>query len=168
MTDIVQSVELNKGRVEARALERFGVSAEKACFPFVAQAARLTRFVERKDKTKEEIETEFLVSSQTAIKLSTQAMLQADRDYWGIESGLNHRLDVSADEDKSRVRTPSSAFNLGLFRRAANSFAIVWIKKQRDKRKATLTGFYDAMSLKNSRKAFSLVTASKPSWIPSS
>ena len=132
------------------------------------QAARLSRFVERKDKTTDEIETEFLVSSRAAIELPPQAMFQADRDYWGIESGLNHRLDVSADEDKSRVRTRSSAFNLGLFRRAANSFAIVWIKKQRDKRRATLNGFYDDMSLKNSGKSLSLVTASKPSWLPRS
>jgi predicted transposase YbfD/YdcC len=161
-------VELNKGRVEARALERFDLSAEQACFPFVAQAARLSRFVERKDKVTDEIETEFLVSSRAALELPTQAMFQADRDYWGIESGLNHRLDVSADEDKSRVRIRSSAFNLGLFRRAANSFAIVWIKKQRDKRQATLNGFYDDMSLKNSRKSLSLVTASKPSWLPRS
>lgn len=95
-------------------------------------------------------------------------MFQADRDYWGVESGLNYRLDVSADEDKSRVRTRTSAFNLGLFRRAANSFGIAWIKKQRDKRKATLNGFYDDMALNNHRKAFSLVTASHPSWLPRS
>jgi predicted transposase YbfD/YdcC len=168
VTDVVQSVELNKGRVEARALERFDVSSEQACFPFVAQAARLTRFVERKDKKSDEIETEFLACSCTAADLPAPAMFQADRDYWGIESGLNYRLDVSADEDKSRVRTRSSAFNLGLFRRAANSFAIAWIKKQRDKRKASLLGFYDDMSLKTSRKAFSLVTASKPTWLPKS
>lgn len=154
--------------MEARALERFDISSEQACFPFVAQAARLSRFVDRKDKVTDDIETEFLVSSRSVIDLPTQAMLQADRDYWGIESGLNHRLDVSADEDKSRVRTPSSAFNLALFRRAANSFAIEWIKRQRDKRKATLHGFYDEMGLKGARKALSLVTASKPSWLPKS
>lgn len=106
--------------------------------------------------------------SRTAVELSLDGLLQADRDYWGIESGLNHRLDVSADEDKSRVRTRASAFNLALFRRAANSFGIAWIKRHWDKRKATLRGFYDEMSLKNSRKAFSLVTASNPSWLPRS
>jgi predicted transposase YbfD/YdcC len=165
---VVQRAELNKGRMEARALERFAVSAEGACFPFVAQAARLTRFIDRKDKATDEIENEFLLCSRSVVELSLDDLLQADRDYWGIESGLNHRLDVSADEDKSRVRTRASAFNLALFRRAANSFGIVWIKRQRDKRKATLPGFHDDMSLKCSRKALSLVTASKPSWLPRS
>lgn len=161
-------MERNKGRLEARALARFEVTAERACFPFVAQAARLTRFIDRKDKVTDEIEGEFLVCSRTAVELSLDGLLQADRDYWGIESGLNHRLDVSADEDKSRVRTRASALNLALFRRAANSFGIAWIKRQRNKRKATLRGFYDDMSLKSSRKAFSLVTASNPSWLPRS
>jgi predicted transposase YbfD/YdcC len=152
--------------VEARAIERFDVTAEQICFPFAQQAGRLTRFIDRKDKAKDEVEIEFLVCSRPVTELSTEGMFQADRDYWGIESGLNHRLDVSADEDKSRVRTRTSAFNLGLFRRAANSFGIVWIKHQRHKHQATLRGFYDDMSLKSSRKAFSLVTASKPSWLP--
>jgi hypothetical protein len=152
--------------VEARALERFNVTAEKVCYPFAEQAARLTRFIDRKDKKLDEVETEFLICSRPVAKLSTEGMFQADRDYWGIESGLNYRLDVSADEDKSRVRLRASAFNLGLFRRAANSFGIVWIKQQRDKRKATFNGFYDNMSLKDHRKALSLVTASKPSWLP--
>lgn len=161
-------MELNKGRTEARALERFDVSAEHVCFPFATQAARLTRFIDRKDKKTDEVEVEFLISSRDSKDLPAAEMLQADRDYWGIESGLNYRLDVSADEDKSRLRTRTSAFNLGLFRRAANSFGIVWIQHQRDRRKATLSGFYDDMSLNNARKALSLVTACKPSWLPRS
>lgn len=164
----MQRVELNKGRVEARALESFSVTPQNVCFPFAQQAARLTRFIDRKDKKTEEVELEYLICSRPKTDLSTEALLQVDRDYWGVESGLNHRLDVSADEDKSRVRNRNSAFNLGLFRRAANSLGIVWIKKQPNKRKATFNGFYDEMSLKGSRKAFSLVTASKPSWLPSS
>jgi len=154
--------------MEARALERFDVSPTKVCFPFAEQAARLTRFIDRKDKKSDEVEMEFLLSSRPAIEMSAVAMLQADRDYWGVESGLNYRLDVSADEDKSRVRTRSSAFNLGLFRRAANSFGIAWIKLHPNKRKATLSWFHDEMELHGSRKAFSLVTALKPTWLPSS
>ena len=137
-------------------------------FPFVEQAARLTRCTDSHQRPAQQIDLEYLLTSRPAAALAAAAMLQADRDYWGIESGLNHRLDVSADEDKSRVRTRTSAFNLGLFRRAANSFGIAWIKKQRDKRKATLNGFYDDMALNNHRKAFSLVTVSHPSWLPRS
>lgn len=93
-------------------------------------------------------------------------MFDADRGYWGIENGLHLRLDVTAGEDRSRVRNPVSVLNLAMIRRAAISVAIDWIRRCRHKRQATLQGFYDFMSLKNHRKAFALVTASAPSWAP--
>lgn len=93
-------------------------------------------------------------------------MLRADRAYWGIETGLHLRLDVSAREDASRVRHRTSALNLAMLRRAAMSVAIHWIRKCPNPRKATLNGFYDFMRAHQSKKAFSLVTASHPSWLP--
>jgi predicted transposase YbfD/YdcC len=39
-------------------------------------------------------------------------MLQANRQYWGIETGLPLRLEVIAGEDRSRVRNRNSALNL--------------------------------------------------------
>lgn len=128
------------------------------------------RFIDRPTKpnaTKEpEVEQEFLLTSLSADELSALDMLQLDRKYWGIENGMHLRLDVSGQEDKSRVRTRNSAFNLCLFRRAANSFAVHWIQRQSNPRLATTRGFYDDMSANGGRKAFSLVTARKPNWIP--
>lgn len=93
-------------------------------------------------------------------------MREADRDYWGIETGLHLRLDVTGGEDRSRVRHPVSALNLAMVRRATISVAIYWMARCRDKRQATLRGFYDAMAANNARKAFSLVTVRHPSWLP--
>jgi hypothetical protein len=93
-------------------------------------------------------------------------MLAADRRYWGIENGLHLRLDVSAGEDRSRVRTPMAVLNLAMIRRATLSLAVHWIQRCRQPRQATLPGFYDFMSAKNARKAFTLVTVSYPSWLP--
>jgi len=86
-------------------------------------------------------------------------MLQADRGYWGIETGLHLRLDVSAGEDRSRVSNRTSALNLAMIRRAVISVAVSWIRKCPNPRQATLSGFFDAMNAKQSQKAFSLVTA---------
>jgi hypothetical protein len=162
----VQTVERNRGRLEARCLIRFEVRAEAVCFPGVEQAARLTRFVDRADAKSEAVETEWLISSRARAQMTAAAMLAADRDYWGIENGLHLRLDVTAGEDRSRVRHPVSALNLAMIRRATMSLAIAWIARCRNKRQATLRGFYDAMSARNARKALSLVTVSKPSWLP--
>lgn len=165
---MVQTVEKNRGRLEARALVGFEASAEAVCFPHVAQAARLTRYVDRADNKSEEVEEEWLISSRTAKQLSVEQMLEADRRYWGIENGLHLRLDVSAGEDRSRVRHPRAAWNLAMMRRATLSLAIYWIQRCRNKRKATLSGFYDAMDAKGCRKALSLATRSQATWLPNS
>lgn len=156
-------MECNRGRIEARCLQKFDITSEQACFPGVEQAARLTRFVDRKDARKDEIEVEWLVSSRP---MPTEHMLQTDREYWGIENGLHLRLDVTGGEDRSRVRNPVSALNLAMIRRTTTSLAIHWIQRCRNKRQATLRGFYDSMAANNARKAFSLVTVSKSSWLP--
>lgn len=162
----MQTYEINKGRPEARSLLRFDLTSSQAGFPHVAQAAELLRFCDRKSNREEAVEREYLLTSLAAHELTASDMLALDREYWGVESGLHHRLDVGAYEDKSRVRTPKAAFNLCLFRRAANSFAVHWIMRQPNKRLATTTGFYDAMRAKNYQKAFSVVTVRKSRWLP--
>lgn len=126
------------------------------------QAARLTRFVDRK-QTQPELETEWLITSRPAWLMSVEQMAKADRHYWGIENGLHLRLDVTAGEDRSRVSTPRAAFNLAMIRRATLSIAIDWIQRCPNPRQATLRGFYDAMARKGHRKAISTATTSKPS-----
>lgn len=162
----MQHYEINRSRPEARSLLRFDITPEQAGFPHAAQAAEMKRFIDRPSKREEQVECEYLLTSLPPSQLDAEQMLKLDRDYWGIESGLHQRLDVSSLEDKSRIRTPKAAFNLCLFRRAAISFAIHWIQRQRDTRLATTTGFYDAMREKGARKAFSLVTVKHPSWLP--
>lgn len=160
-------MELNRSRLEARCLIRFEATAEQACFPAVQQAARLTRYSDRAKDKDTGIEQEWLISSRPHAALSAEAMYLADRRYWGIENGLHLRLDVTAGEDRSRVRLPTAALNLAMVRRATTSLAIHWIGQCRNKRQATLQGFYDFMAARNARKAFSLVSASKATWLPS-
>jgi hypothetical protein len=154
--------------LEARCLIPFPTTATAVDFPFVEQAARLTRCTDSPKHPAQGIETEYLLSSLPSGTLPAQAMLQADRGYWGIETGLHLRLDVSLGEDRSRVRHRTSALNLAMIRRAVVSVAIHWIRRCSNPRKATTTGFLDAMSANQSRKAFSLVTACHPSWLPTS
>jgi predicted transposase YbfD/YdcC len=163
---VVQTVERNRGRIEARCLIPFAATAEQVCFPGVQQAARLTRCIDNDEKPAEEIETEWLISSLPSDQLDAAQMLQADRRYWGIENPFHYRLDVVAREDDSRVRTPTSALNLGMMRRAVQSMASRWIGCCHNKRDATLSGFFNFMAGKNSQKAFSLVTACNSSWLP--
>jgi len=99
--------------------------------------------------------------------MNAQQMLSGDRKYWGIENGLHQRLDVIAGEDRSRVRD-NAALNLAVIRRAAVSVAVRWIRHCKNKRRATMSGFYDFMSAQNNKKALKLVTLCKPSWLEGS
>jgi hypothetical protein len=93
-------------------------------------------------------------------------MLQADRRYWGIETGLHLRLDVIAGEDRSRVRKRNAVLNLAVIRRAVVSVAVHWIQRCQNPRRASMSGFFDSMSAQGGKTAFKLVTASKPAWLP--
>jgi hypothetical protein len=159
---------LNRSRTEARCLIPFHTTGQAVDFPFVEQAARLTRCLDSPKRPAQGIETEYLVSSLPSVLLPAQSMLQADREYWGIETGFHLRLDVSAGEDRSRVRNPTSVLNLAMMRRAVVSVAVHWIRKCPNPRQATMSGFFDFMSAKQSQRAFSLVTARHSSSLSTS
>jgi hypothetical protein len=158
-TALVQTCEVNRSRLEARCLIPFQTTAATVGFPFVEQAARLTRCFDSQKRPAQGLETEYLLCSRPSAMLPAEQMLQTDRGHWGIETGLHLRLDVIAGEDRSRVRNRTSALNLAMMRRAVVSLAVHWIKQCPNPRKATMSGFFDAMSAKQSQKAFSLLTA---------
>lgn len=118
-------------------------------------------------KPAKEPEIEFLLTSRDQSRMGAERMLASDRGYWGIEAALHQRLDVIAGEDRSRVRG-NAALNLAVLRRAVISVAIHWIRRCKDKRRATTSGFFDHMSLENHKRAFKLATTSKTSWLPDS
>jgi hypothetical protein len=102
-------------------LECREVTPEQAGFPGARLIARLRRRVRRTGH--QSTETVYLISSLTSEQLDALGWLQLKRGYWIIESRLHHALDVSLDEDRSRVRHANAALVLGLFRRLVVSVA---------------------------------------------
>jgi hypothetical protein len=72
---------------------------------------------------KKSTETVYLISSLTFEELDALGWIKLKRGYWVIESRLHHALDVSLDEDRSRVRNSNAALVLGMFRRLVVSVA---------------------------------------------
>jgi hypothetical protein len=102
-------------------LECREVTPEQVGFPGARLIARLKRRVRRRGQ--KSTETVYLISSLTLEQLDARAWLKLKRGYWVIESRLHHALDVSLDEDRSRMRQPNAALVLGLFRRLVVSLA---------------------------------------------
>lgn len=73
----------------------------------------------------------FLVSSLTLEQLAAAGMLRLKRSYWVVESRLHHCLDITMQEDLSRVRTPHSALVLGIIRRVVLSLANATVDRAR-------------------------------------
>ena len=157
---------MNKGRTEARSVARFVLSPEQVGFPFAKQGAKLQQAFDDPSRPEASFKAFFLLTTHAPMSYDAGALLDDKRGYWGIENRLHQRLDVIALEDKSRVRTLKSAWNLAMFRRLSVSFAIHWSRHQRDPRQATLSGFYDAMKADRARRAFNLITAAHPAWLP--
>jgi len=76
-------------------------------------------------------EVVYLVSSLTREQLQAAGLLQLKRRYWVIESRLHHCLDVSMQEDLSRVRTPNAALVLGMIRRVVLSLSNAAVDRAR-------------------------------------
>jgi len=68
-------------------------------------------------------ETVYMISSLTLEELDALGWIKLKRGYWVIESRLHHALDVSLDEDRSRVRNGTAALVLGIYRRLVVSVA---------------------------------------------
>ena len=102
-------------------LECREVTPEQVSFPGARLVARLRRRVRRNGKPS--TETVYLISSLTLEELDALGWIKLKRGYWVIESRLHHALDVSLDEDRSRVRNDNAALVLGIYRRLVVSVA---------------------------------------------
>lgn len=106
----------------------------------------------------------YLLTSGEPERLSPKQWLQLNRQAWDIENGLHQRLDLTALEDRCRVRNPNAAWVLGMFRRLAVSLYAEWRSRNPAKAKhASYTDFLHLMSYENQRRGFALITSLSPS-----
>jgi hypothetical protein len=127
-------------------------------FAFASQVARLLRQTQgRKD---EEVA---LITSAPTSALPAKLWLQLNRQGWGIESGLHQRLDVSYNDDRSRVQNDNALWVLGMFRRIANSLFVQWSSYQPRPDHVTTTDFQTIMAENHRAKALRLVLGKRPS-----
>jgi predicted transposase YbfD/YdcC len=80
-----------------------------------AQLALIIRTVTEKGKTT--TTRQYLVTSRPVARLDATQFLHLRRGQWGIESICHQRLDVSLQEDQSRVRSVSGVAVLGVLSR---------------------------------------------------
>lgn len=127
-------------------------------FPHVAQVARVDRIRELSNG-KQEVETVWIITSLAADKANAARLLELVRQYWSIENGLHYRLDMSAGEDRCRVRHPVATTVLGILRRAVQGEHRGWARRQKNRRQTTCPAFLEKMGRRINR-VISYVTGS--------
>jgi len=130
------------------------LSAESACFPLVAQAARICR--KRHGKSPETVE---LITSRPAAKLTPAQWLEVNIAHWAIETGLHARLDASRQDDHCRLRRPNAVRLHGMFNRWANSLFMHWRGQRTQKRHLYTSDFIAHMSENHDRRALRALTS---------
>lgn len=130
-------------------------------FPLAAQAAHLLREV-----TGRRPERVCLITSAEPQRLDAQKWLDLNRAYWGIESGLHQRLDVSYHDDLCRIRSSKGILLLGMFRRLSNSLFMHWRGLQPHPEHQTTTDFHSAMGEEHCRRAVRIVSSKQANFRP--
>lgn len=139
------TLDTGHGRIEWRGIEVQETTPAKMGFPHATQVARVDRIRELKGG-KQEVETVWIITSLTAEEASPERLLELIRLYWSIENGTHHPLDVSAGEDRCRVRHPVAATVMGILRRAVQAEYRDWARRRPKARDRTFPTFRDLMS----------------------
>ena len=121
------------------------ITPEQMGFPHVLQLGRVDRIRELRGG-RQEVETVRLITSLSAERADAARLLALARQYWSIENGTHYRLDVSAGEDRCRVRHPIAATVLGILRRAVQGEYRAWARGVRRARDRTCPVFQEKMS----------------------
>jgi len=130
-----ETVEKDHGRLELRRcwmVEEVAIHwlAREDQWPGLASLAAIE--AERRIGKKKTKETRYFISS---LKGSVKQLAEAARKHWGIENSLAWVLDVTLNEDGSRIRKDHAPENMALLRRLALNL----IKKTKP-RKASVRG----------------------------
>ena len=139
------TLDVGHGRIEWRGIQVREVTPQQMGFPHAHQLARVDRIRELKGG-KQEVQTVWIITSLTADQADPTRLLELVRLYWSIENGTHYPLDVSAGEDRCRVRHPVSVTVIGILRRAVQGEYRAWARGQSRKRDRTFPTFRDRMS----------------------
>jgi hypothetical protein len=107
--EIAKTVSKGHGRLETRTLT---VSSQLKDFldgPYLEQVFKLERCFVSTRTGQVHQQVVYGITRLSRDQITPQRLLAMIRSYWGIESGLHYRRDVSLHEDHTRMTQPNAA-----------------------------------------------------------
>ena len=111
---MVSRVHKGHGRIEKRTIMVSTELNDYLDWPHVAQVFRLEREVWHEKYQGRTCQVVYGLTSLTPQKASPRKLLTLTRQYWGIESGLHYRRDVTLHEDATRLTVGAAGHNMAI------------------------------------------------------
>lgn len=111
---IETQVEKGHGRIEKRTLMVSSLLNDYLDWPGVAQVFRIERSITDTLSNLRTHNVEYGLTSLPKERTSVKKLLGFTRRYWGIESGLHYRRDVTLHEDATRLTVGRSGHNMAI------------------------------------------------------
>jgi len=111
---MVSRVHKGHGRIEKRTIMVSTELNDYLDWPHVAQVYRLEREVWHEKHQGRTRQVVYGLTSLTPQKASPKKLLALTRQYWGIESGLHYRRDVTLHEDATRQTVGTAGHNMAI------------------------------------------------------
>jgi predicted transposase YbfD/YdcC len=111
---MVSQVHKGHGRIEKRTIMVSTELNDYLDWPYVAQVFRLEHEVWHEKYRGRTRQVVYGLTSLTPQKASPRKLLALTRQYWGIESGLHYRRDVTLHEDGTRLTVGSAGHNMAI------------------------------------------------------
>jgi predicted transposase YbfD/YdcC len=111
---LVSKVQKNRGRIEKRTLMVSPLLNEYLNWPHVAQVFRLETTTWHSCYHNRTRKIVYGLTSLSPQQANPARLLALKRKYWGIESGLHFRRDVTLHEDATRLTVGASSHNMAI------------------------------------------------------
>jgi predicted transposase YbfD/YdcC len=114
--EVEMAVKVNKqcGRVEQRTILTSTQLNDYLDWPHVAQVFRVERVVYHAHHLGMTRQIVYGLTSLSPQQAGPEKLLELFREYWGIESGLHYRRDVTLHEDATRFKDGKAAHNMAI------------------------------------------------------
>ena len=114
--DIGMAVKVNKqrGRIEQRTILTSTQLNDYLDWPHVAQVFRIERIVYHAHSLGKTRKIVYGLTSLSPQQTNPEKLLELLQEYWGIESGLHYRRDVTLHEDATRFSNEKAAHNMAI------------------------------------------------------
>jgi predicted transposase YbfD/YdcC len=119
--EVDMAVKVNKqcGRVEQRTMLTSTQLNAYLDWPHVAQVFRIERVVYHAHHLGKTRQIIYGLTSLSPEQAGPEKLLELFREYWGIESGLHYRRDVTMREDATRFKDGKAAHNMAILNNLA-------------------------------------------------